>query len=208
VRGDDPVDTVFHSAYLNAVSAPRISITILLIAFAAVLPLRCGGAEDEIPELAQMRAGFERDVDFATAPFRSRYISKLESLKRTLGARGDARGAAAVQDEIAGVAASGAGFAKFAGVWDITYSRGATKRCLITTEGAVTCDENDGKRMPEIKGKLIVKNTDVLVDFKNGIIERIRRNGRNLILERFDPKELYPGRFPSVMGSGTASPNR
>ncbi len=64
------------------------------------------------------------------------------------------------------------------------------------------------KRMPEIKGKLIVKNTDVLVDFKNGIIERIRRNGRNLILERFDPKELYLGRFPSVMGSGTASPNR
>ena len=49
-------------------------------------------AEDENAELAQARTLFEKEVEFSTRPIRDRYLSRLESLKRSLGSRGDARG--------------------------------------------------------------------------------------------------------------------
>jgi len=186
-----------------------ISLIVSLAAmFAAVHGV--ARAQDDPPELSQVRGLYQKDVEFATRPIRDRYLLRLDSLKRTLGSRGDARGAAAIQDEIDRVHASipDPGMEKFAGTWKIIYSSGATKRYVISQEGLVVYDEADGKRIPALKAKLMVKNNDVILDFKNGIIERFKLNGKNLAIERFDPKELYPNAPAGVMGTGTVVSGR
>jgi hypothetical protein len=161
--------------------------------------------EEDPAELAQARALYQKDVEFATRPIRDRYLSRLDLLKRTLGSRGDARGAAAVQDEIDRVndTIPDAGIAKFVGSWKITYPSGETKRYVISQEGAVTCDENMGKRIPPMKAKLMMKGSDVLLDFNNGAIERLKLSGKNLSIEHFNPKDRYPSGQPLALATGT-----
>ena len=73
-----------------------------VVSLAAVLASACGVSrgQDDPPDLAQARALYQKDVEFATRPIRDRYLSRLDSLKRSLGSRGDARGAVAGQEEI------------------------------------------------------------------------------------------------------------
>ncbi len=167
-------------------------------------------SEEEPAELVQARGAYEKEIEFSARPIRDRYLSRLNTLKRTLGARGDARGAAVVQDEIDRVTASipDPGMARFVGAWKITYPSGETKRYVISQEGSVTFDESMGKKIPPQKAKLVQKGSDVLLDFKNGAIERLKVTARGLSVEHFNPKERYPDGAPLTVAIGTPAAGR
>lgn len=168
--------------------------------------------QEENAELAQSRAQFEREIAFSTRPIRDRYLSRLESMKRSLGSRGDARAAAAVQDEIDRVLAMNpepSGLGRFAGVWMLEYAKGVTRRYSITLDGSVSWDESGGKPLkPPIKSKLALKGSDFLVEWSDGTLERFKTSGRNLVIDHFSPKSLYPAGQPTAHAAGVNSANR
>ena len=163
-------------------------------------------AADEVPDdLVKMRAAYDKDADFALRPIRDRYISRLEALKRSLGSRGDARGAAAVQDEIDRIrgASGGAGsFARFAGTWKIVYNHGATRNYVIGADGMLTGTEADGKT-PVASVKLLVKGEDVIMNGSGGFVERFKMSDKTLVIEHWSSKALYPGSPASYHATGT-----
>ena len=172
------------------------------VAFAILQTGALGQTEN--PELAAARAVYEKEVEFSARPIRDRYLSRLDTLKRALGARGDARGAAAVQDEIDRIREVTVGqgsVAKFAGAWKVAYSVGTVRNYVITSDGQVTQDEHDGK--PPKTTKLVTKGSDVLLDLQEGWIERLRITGKVLTVEHFNPKTLYPAGQPNAKGTGT-----
>ena len=174
------------------------------VAFALAAQGGTADGQEENADLVQSRTQFEREIDFSARPIRDRYMSRLESLKRTLGGRGDARGAASVQDEIdrvhAMTLAQGA-MSKFAGTWKVTYNVGSVRTYAISPEGVVTHNENNGK--PPQTVRLIVKGNDVLLDLQQGWIERLRVTGKTLNVDHFNPKTLYPVSQPNAKGTGT-----
>jgi hypothetical protein len=153
-------------------------------------------ADEEPGELVQARAGYQRDVEFATRPIRDRYLGRLESLKRSLGSRGDAKGAIAVQAEIDRMktaASDASGIAKFAGTWQVVYDNAGTRRYAITAEGAVTWSEDNGKPIAPKKAKITAKGTEFLLEFRDEpALERLSIANGNLIVEHFNPKASYP----------------
>jgi hypothetical protein len=179
----------------------RIAATILVVGSGYSLP-----AEDGIEELAKTREAFEKEIAFATRPIRDRYLSRLESMKRSLGSRGDARAAAAVQDEIDRVNAMNpepAGVVRFVGVWKIDYGKGNVRRYQISADGSVTWDENMGMPVkPPARAKLVLKGGDFLVEWGDGILERLKISSKNLVVDHFNPKTLYPAGQPSARGVG------
>ena len=182
----------------------RVSATLFPIAIALRLSVGCILAQEDPADLVQARTVYQRDVEFATRPIRDRYVAKLETLKRSLGSRGEAKAAAAVQDEIDRVREITTGqtaIAKFAGTWKVAYSVGTTRNYVITADGQVTLDDHDGK--PPKTTKLIVKGNDVLLDLQDGWIERLRISGKTLAIDHFNPKGLYPAGQPNAKGTGT-----
>ena len=183
-----------------------------VVSFAIALASGAGVSQgqEEPAELTQARALYQKDVDFALRPIRDRYLSRLDSLKRSLGSRGDARGAVAVQDEIDIVkAATGemAGAAGLVGTWKFVYSNGSTRRYSIAPDGTVTYDEDGGKPVTPAKvGKLTIKGPDMLLDFQDGAIERLKVSGKKLLSEYFSPKTQYPAGKPIFQGGGTIVP--
>lgn len=189
-------------------SAFRRAVTVLAFGIGvSVLP-----AQDGIEELARSREGFEKEISFATRPIRDRYLSRLESMKRSLGSRGDARAAAAVQDEIDRVNAMSpepSGVVRFVGTWAIQYANGVSRRYSFAADGNVTYDELGGKPVvPPTKVKLMLKGTDFVIDWGDGSLERFKISGKNLNVEHFNPKATYPAGPPSARGVGTISAGR
>lgn len=166
------------------------------------------GADEGSEELARARMAFEKEVDFSTRPIRDRYLSRLENLKRGLGSRGDARGAAAVQDEIDRVKALviDPGIAKYVGPWKITFTNGETRHYIISLDGTVMYDEQSGKRLtPPVKGRLTLKGNEAFLDFQDGGIHRIKQSGKNLFIEIFSVKDGVPEGQPVAKGTATPS---
>lgn len=172
---------------------------------------RAGGApQEENPELAQAQAQYRRDMEFATKPTRDRYLSRLDSLKRQLGSRGDARGAVAIQEEVDRIMASipdeslVTAAAKLAGTWKITYSTGELRTYAVSSDGSVSFLHFDptGRLSGTTKKKLLLKGGDVLVEFQEGAIERLKVSGGKLLVEHFNPKTLYPKGQPAAKGTG------
>lgn len=168
-------------------------------------------ADEEPAELSQMRAVFQKEVDFATRPIRDRYLSKLEGLKRSLGSRGDARAAVDVQDEIDRVkgsssnATTGTGIAQFAGSWRIHYTNGSSRRYILSADGTARFIE-DNRQPVSHSGTIVLQGEDFLLDFGDGVsIERVSMKGGNLFLEHWNPKSAYPAVAPIARGTGTLS---
>lgn len=163
-------------------------------------------ADDSIDELARAKDTFEKEMGFSTRPIRDRYLSRLESMKRALGSRGDARAAAAVQDEIDRVSAMNpepAGVVRFAGLWAIEFTNGDKRRYAISADGTVAFVEAGGKPQPSpARAKLTLKGNDFLLDWNNGAIERLKIAGKNLAIEHFNPKATYPAGQPFARGTG------
>lgn len=196
-------------ALLSQVRSRATRILLCLSVVAAVfLSFGAGStacAAEEVPdELVKLRATFDKDIDFATRPIRDRYVSRLETLKRSLGSRGDARGAAAVQDEVDRIRVISGGpgaFAKFAGTWKLTYSNGMKQTYVFTADGMVSGTNSEGKPLPAVK--LVVKGSDVLLDFNQGPIERLKLADKTLLIEHFSPKTLYPASPANYHATGT-----
>ena len=175
--------------------------------FAVIALLQCGAhSQTENQDLTAARAVYEKEVEFSARPIRDRYLSRLDTLKRTLGARGDARGAAAVQDEIDRLKAliPDPGVGRLAGRWNITWVNGFTRIYSISTDGFVTCSELDWKPInPPIKAKLVPKGSEFLLEIEAGKIERLKVTGKTLVLEHFNPKSLFEsGGSPNNRGTG------
>ncbi len=180
----------------------HVCLTILLL---ACTPNLGSSSDEEPPELVQARATYARDVEFATSPIRSRYLSRLDALKRALGAKGDARGTVTIQEEIDRVKAeAGEGpFAKFAGHWKLLYANGPTRRYEITADGAFVFVEESGNRRPRRVVHLKWSRGDCLVEPQEGAIERLRITGGKLELEHFNPKSAYPAGAPLTTATGS-----
>lgn len=192
--------------------APLSLFAAVLLAFGA--GSGASGADEVSDELAKLHATFDKDIEFATRPIRDRYVSRLEGLKRSLGSRGDARGAAAVQDEIERVAASApvpATVSKLAGVWLLQYQPSGTRRYKITPEGVVKYEEGNGALIsPPREFKIFTNQGDLLIDLGDGAVEKLSMKGNKLVTEIFAPKSLYPKSHANFQGTGTllSPPNR
>lgn len=180
--------------------------TLLLLIFicAGITP---AFSQDNPAELVQARTAFERDSEFALRPIRDRYLSKLDALKRSMGARGDARGAVAIQDEIDRVVASApaAGGSKFTGVWTIRYENGTVRKYSINGDDMVTLVEENDKPVTKRHAKIVASGNDMVLDLGEGKIERLRVSNNVLTVEHFSPKSTYPGGVPLTRGAGTKS---
>lgn len=168
--------------------------------------------QDGIEELARAREVFEKEMAFSTRPIRDRYLSRLESMKRSLGSRGDARAAVAVQDEIDRVSAmipESGGIVRFAGMWTIQYTNGSSRRYSISADGSVTFDETGGKPLtPAVKRKVELKGNDFLIDWGDGTLERLKIAAKNLMIDHFNPKATYPAGQPVARGVGVIAATR
>ena len=180
-----PVSLPFIAAFLLGASLPRTT-----------------GAQEESPELAQAQAQYRRDMEFSTKPIRDRYLSRLDSLKRQLGARGDARGAIAVQEEMDRVKDVGGGLDRFAGVWSVKYPNGTVRTYSITAEGILRMTEENGVRITPRIAKIMIKGSDFLVESAEGTIERLTLAGNKLMVDHYNPKTTYPAGAPALRASG------
>lgn len=187
---------------MNSRTPLRLMVTLIAGCFWASSAL----GEDAIDEVARAKDNFEKEIAFSTRPIRERYLSRLENMKRSLGSRGDARAAGAVQDEIDRVNAmhpEQAGVVRFAGLWAIEYTNGDKRRYAISADGTVAFVESGGKPQPSpAKAKLTLKGNDFLVDWGNGALERMKIAGKNLSVEHFNPKTSYPAGQPAARGTG------
>ncbi len=176
-----------------------------IVLSALVAAFSCGvlRGEEEPVELSQARAFFQKDIEFATRPIRDRYLSRLDSLKRSLGSRGDARGAAAVQDEVDRVKETGLGVDRFAGVWSIKYTNGTSRTYSINPEGTLNYTEENGTPISPRSSKITVKGSECIVESSPGIIERLSLSGNKLMVEHFNPKATYPNGAPAARATGT-----
>lgn len=159
--------------------------------------------EEEPAELAQARTSFQKDVDFATRPIRDRYLSRLDSMKRSFGSRGDARAALAVQEESDRVKEIGAGLERYAGVWSVKYGNGTVRIYSISPEGMLNVAEENGVRITPRIAKITLRGTDFMVESAEGTIERLTLAGGKLIVEHFNPKTSYPNSAPALRATGT-----
>jgi len=187
----------------------RVSALIFATMLSACLAIF---ADDEPGELAQARAGYEKDVEFATRPIRERYVSKLEVMKRSFGGRGDVRAALAVQQEIDRLQASlgGAGdFTRLAGTWKITYGNNATNVFVIRPNGmARTHDQGSSI---QLNGKVQWKDAAFVLEFDGKTVRPGETNdrlwvlspaGNTLDVSYYSPKSNHPGGPVSVQGKG------
>jgi hypothetical protein len=86
-----------------------------------------------------------------------------------------------------------------AGTWTVTYHPNRAVRVyVVAADGEVTLTEFGGK------GKLEVKDRQIVVDLHDGKLERwtIGRDGR-LFDEHFNPRSSYPDGPPDQIGIGT-----
>ena len=202
---------IFHTGCSSPIDrCPTIMLFRLLplVALAAISCLRPHllAADDDVPELKQAREIYEKEIDFTTRPIRSRYISKLETLKRSPGSRGDARAAIAVQEEldrVKGGSGDAPGPARFAGVWKADYENGVTRRYTIKADGTVHWEDAPG--LPAgMNGKITMKGSDAVLELDN--LERLTIQGDTLMIEYFNPKSSYPSGQPVMRGKGTRIP--
>ena len=89
-----------------------------------------------------------------------------------------------------------------AGTWTITYHPNRAIRVYtVTADGEVALTDFGGR------GKLAVKDREVILDLSDGKLERwtLGRDGR-LFVEHFNPKASYPNGPPDQIGIGLLKP--
>jgi hypothetical protein len=87
-------------------------------------------------------------------------------------------------------------FREFEGRWLIKYTNGAERQYAIDPSGIVVNGESTSR--------LALKSGEVLLDFKDGTIERLEVHANTLQVEHFNPARKYPWNF--IFGSGTKQP--
>ena len=189
----------------------RIPAAFYALLILSTIAPRGARADEDPQELVQARINYLKEIEFTTRPIRDRYASRLDALKRTLGARGDARGAAAVQDEIDAIKSSitvGAEAPKFAGAWFVNYGSSGSRRITLKADGSALLQELNGSPVvPPRPGKLVVKGSEILLEFEGDVvIERITPTGSKLTIDHFNPKSSYPAGPPAARGTAVKAP--
>lgn len=88
------------------------------------------------------------------------------------------------------------GYREFYGAWTIKYSNRATRVYLIDNSGNVAFPGE------HLKGQLITRDGEVLLDFGNGQLERLEIADSLLRVEHYSPSKMYPHDF-QLFGIGT-----
>ena len=94
--------------------------------------------------------------------------------------------------------------AKLAGTWKITFPKGEMRTYAISVDGFATAYDVDasGKVTGSVRKKMTLKGGDVLIEFQEGVIERLKMSGGKLLMDHFNPKTLYPHSPPTTTGTG------
>lgn len=88
--------------YPNTVTISKHFIAVLVVLVATLAHVTAQESDGPV-ELRNARAAYQQQIKALTDPVRLRYAQTLETLKRSLGARGDVQGALAIQREIEGL---------------------------------------------------------------------------------------------------------
>lgn len=178
----------------------RIRVLVLSVAAAAVcsVVISDDGEPEEHPALTAAREDFKRQMSAATDPVRRRYVSELDSLKRTLTLQRDEEGVAAVEAELERIDDLQLTHERhpLQGTWKVTYSNGGIRNYQITSAGAVRFVEGGQT------GQIVSRNGEYLLDFGDGKLERLRFEPA-IVIEHFDPKTLYPNSAARLEGHAT-----
>ena len=103
-------------------------------------------------------------------------------------------------------------FLKFKGRWTVRCEDRTVLEYVIDALGNVTLARQfriDAKgnaseiSEPNRPGKLIKEASDILMDFNDGKVNRIRLRSGKLYLEHFFPRQNYPNKKPYTTGTGT-----
>src|SRR5207244_3245077 len=92
-------------------------------------------------------------------------------------------------------------FKAYAGKWAVTYGNRSTREYLIDADGNVTQPDEDDRR-----AKLRWRGADLLLDFGDGKLERLKLTGGRLRVEHFNPAGTYPRGRPDTVGTGVRKP--
>jgi hypothetical protein len=84
-------------------------------------------------------------------------------------------------------------FRDYEGLWVIKFTNGAERRYAIDRAGNVAFAEQ--------RSKLVIKNGEVLLDFGDGVLERLEVQANTLYIDHYKPPSKYPGNF-ALYGTG------
>jgi len=178
----------------------HLALIVLLFLFQRSL-----SADEDPQELSDVRQAYGKNVESVVHPIREKYLAKLEALKRLLGAKGDLRGAVAVEKEIENIKASASdviGPEKFSGTWKIHYNNGVVRRYAINENGGVIFDEEDGRSFPPRKGKIMLRQSKYYIEFQSGEVEMLDLKGDVLSTGLFNGKDTLASGIPQFKGIG------
>jgi hypothetical protein len=149
-------------------------------------------SEETPAELLQYKTQHQKEVDFALRPLRERYLSRLETLKRTFAQKGDVRAAVTVQDEIdlqSAILNEAVIIAKHVGMWN--GPAGANRRYAIKADATVQWVYDNGQVYTT--GHMVRNGKDFTFVWDGADeICRLTFTDTGMILEAFAPKGSYP----------------
>lgn len=93
---------------------------------------------------------------------------------------------------------------EFLGVWTIFYDNDHVRTYSISAAGTVTWTHTHGQPGPNKKAKILQRNEDFLIDFRDeDKIERVSVGRRGLHIEHFNPKSNYRDGKAPIEATGT-----
>lgn len=139
----------------------RIFIAVLFLLLALPVFSAEPATDEEPPALVKAREKYNRDI----APITKAYLATLEGLKKQLGAKGDLKGAQAVQTEIDGLPTADSGNKKqLVGTWQ--WGGPGSDTAVISADGTARCSTNTGKWT-------LVRDGVYRIVWVNGIIDTL-----------------------------------
>ena len=156
-------------------------------------------------QLKDLRAGFEATVREA---FKA-HVERLTSIQAEYTAAGDLEGALAVRTRLEELrqdppetaeekkrsAKVGLRMNDLRGTWMVDWSNGDRRTRTFHGRNGVTAPGSDGH--------LYRKSGDLVIEYKNGVIERISIGEDRLFFEEFIPAKTYPKGKARAMGIAT-----
>jgi hypothetical protein len=145
--------------------------------------------------VAAEREKYEQECATALQPVQKRYLTRLKALQKILRKKGDDAGVAEIDVELERLGAAGVQQLNYPieGQWKVEYTDGAIRNYILDSQGNVKFVE--GERM----GRITHSGDDVLLDFNDNIVERLRWK-TVLMVEHFRPKSTYGQAEPALTG--------
>jgi hypothetical protein len=91
-------------------------------------------------------------------------------------------------------------FSVFEGRWEVRYANKIVRDYAVALDGQVV------NQSENLKGRMVRRSGEILLDLNDGKVERIRISGSQLQVERFNPARDFPKKV-NVTGLGTRLPD-